>query len=179
MASELGVERRALLITGTVGVGKTSVADAASGALTRARIPHAVVDLDRLCQFWPAPADDPFNLGLQLRNLRALARNHFEAGARRLVLAGVVECRRDRARYRAAVGAELSVCRLTADPAALRERLVRRHHDDEDGLRWHLRRAGELTGILDRARPEDFSVDTSGRSVIEVAGAVLEAAGRR
>ncbi|MBB1262061.1 AAA family ATPase [Streptomyces alkaliterrae] len=179
MVPEPRAERRALLITGTVGAGKTTVADLLSDRLAESGVPHAVVDLDRLCQFWPPPADDPFNFELQLRNLRALARNHFEAGARRLVLAGVVERHRDRERYRAAVGAELSVCRLTAAPAVLRERLIRRHHDDADGLRRHLRRAGELTRVLDRARPEDFRVDTTGRPAAVVAAAVSEAVGRR
>jgi hypothetical protein len=34
------------LITGTVGTGKTSVADAAGDLLAGARLPHAVIDLD-------------------------------------------------------------------------------------------------------------------------------------
>jgi Ni2+-binding GTPase involved in maturation of urease and hydrogenase len=49
----------AVLITGTVGAGKTSVAAAAGSILAEARIPHAVIDLDALTQSWPAPPDDP------------------------------------------------------------------------------------------------------------------------
>ena len=84
-------EAAALLITGTVGAGKTSVAEAAGELLAERRTPHAVIDLDGLRRFWPAPEDDPFSLGLTLRNLRDVARNFLNAGARRLVLAGVVE----------------------------------------------------------------------------------------
>ncbi|MGW1345730.1 hypothetical protein ACWCOV_32090 [Kribbella sp. NPDC002412] len=93
----------ALLITGTVGAGKTSVAAAVGSILAEARIPHAVIDLDALSQSWPPPPGDPFNLAMELRNLDSLARNYLSAGACRLVVSGVVETTAARARYRAAL----------------------------------------------------------------------------
>jgi adenylylsulfate kinase len=84
---------RTLLITGPVGVGKTTVAEAIGDQLSKTGTPHAVVDLDWLSKCWPAPSSDPFHFELQLRNLRAVTRNCAKAGARRLVLAGVVESR--------------------------------------------------------------------------------------
>ena len=168
---------RALLITGPVGVGKTSVAEAVGDLLAGAAIPHAVIDLDWLACYWPSPTDDPFNFALELRNLRSLARNYLDAGADRMVLAGVVESRAGRERYAEAIGVDLAVCRLSADLAVIRQRLIQRHGSgDDDGLRWHLRRSRELEQILDLAGVEDFTVTTD-RPVADVAKAVATATG--
>lgn len=83
---------RALLINGTVGVGKTTVAEAVGDLLAEAGTAHAVLDLDWLRQSWPAPPGDRFNFNMLLRNLRSIAGNYLDAGATRLVL-----MRRDRA----------------------------------------------------------------------------------
>lgn len=168
---------RALLITGPVGVGKTAVAEAVGDLLAGAAIPHAVIDLDWLACYWPSATDDRFNFALQLRNLRSVARNYLDAGADRLVLAGVVESRAGRERYAEAIGVDLAVCRLRADLAVIRQRLIRRHGSgDDDGLRWHLRRSRELEQILDLAGVEDFTV-TADRPVADVAKAVATATG--
>ncbi|WP_351235375.1 hypothetical protein [Streptomyces sp. NPDC002133] len=171
------LEPRALLINGTVGVGKTSVAEAVGGLLTDVAVPNAVIDLDWLRQSWPAPAGDRFNFGMMLRNLRSIAGNYRAAGAVRLILAGVVEDMDDRKQCGDAVGIELSVCRLQVELPVVHQRLSRRHENEPEALRWHLDRSGELAGILDRARVDDFTVDATTRSVGEVATAVIEAAG--
>ncbi|SDJ46248.1 hypothetical protein [Streptomyces indicus] len=167
----------ALLLTGTVGVGKTSVADELGDRLATAGVPHGVIDLDRLSQAWPAPADDPFNAALMLRNLKAVAANYLAAGARHLVLAGVAEDETDRGRLADALGVPLAVCRLTVQLPVVHERLRHRHEDRPDDLAWHLKRSGELAAILDRARVEDFTVDATHAPVGEVADVVLAGAG--
>ncbi|WP_086665683.1 AAA family ATPase [Lentzea kentuckyensis] len=161
---------KALLVTGPVGVGKTTVAEAVGDWLAAASVPHAVIDLDWLRFSRPSPADDPFNLELELRNLRAVARNYAEAGAHRLVLAGVLERRADRARYAEAIGTKLTVCRLTADLSVIRKRLTARHH--ESALQWHLNRAEELEKIFAEAWVEDFVV-AADQPVAEVAQDVV------
>lgn len=171
------LEPRSLLITGTVGVGKTTVAEAVSKRLGDRRVTNAVIDLDWLRQWWPAPPDDPFNFALMLHNLRSVARNYLAAGAVRLVLAGVVEDQEGRKLCGDAVGIELAVCRLHVDLTVNHQRLSRRHENEPEALQWHLARSGELAGILDQAKVEDFTVDATTRSVPEVAAAVIEAAG--
>jgi hypothetical protein len=69
----------ALLITGTVGSGKTS---AAGDLLTARRIPNAVIDVDWLRRCWPSPPGDRFNGALTLRNLNAVTRNFVDAASR-------------------------------------------------------------------------------------------------
>jgi adenylylsulfate kinase-like enzyme len=166
---------RALLITGTVGSGKTSTADALGDLLAQAKIANAVVDVDWLRRSWPCPPDDPFNVGITLRNLHAVARNYIEAGVIRLVLAGVVESRAERDAYQAALGVPLTVCRLRVDLGTVQQRLTRRHEDDADGLQWHLDRSGELEHIFQQARVEDVAIDATTNSVCQVAQAVMAA----
>ncbi|MER6610286.1 hypothetical protein ABT282_31365 [Streptomyces sp. NPDC000927] len=177
MRAERSPEPRALLINGTVGVGKTSVAESVGDLLTHAGIPNAVIDLDWLRQSWPTPSEDPFNFGMMLRNLRSIAGNYLAAGADRLVLAGVIENQEDRKLCGDAVGAELSVCRLRAELPVIHQRLTRRHDGEPEVLRWHLARAGELAGILERAAADDFTVDATTRPVGEVAAEVTTKAG--
>ncbi|ACQ78330.1 conserved hypothetical protein [Beutenbergia cavernae DSM 12333] len=152
----------AVLVTGTVGVGKTSVGESLSAYLEHAQVSHALIDTDAVRRMWPSPADDPFHLALELANVAAVAANYRGAGAQRFVVTGVLERGEDRARYAEALGAErLFVARLTADEHVVRRRLIARHDDDPDGLRWHLARRGELEAILDAAQLEDVLVDTT------------------
>ncbi|MFG2594854.1 AAA family ATPase [Streptomyces sp. NPDC048462] len=167
----------ALLINGTVGVGKTTAAEAVGELLADAGVPHAVLDLDSLRQSWPAPPGDRFNFGMLLRNVRSIAANYLDAGAARLVLAGVIEQPDERRRLADAVGVELTVCRLRAGPGVLRERLTRRHEGETEALRWHLDRSGELDAILDRSTVDDFVVDTTTGPVTGIAASVVERAG--
>ena len=162
---------KALLITGPVGVGKTTVAEAVGGRLAEAKVPHAVIDLDWLSSCWPAPDSDPFHFELRLRNLRAVVGNYVETGVHRIVLAGVVESQADRLRYAEVVGGKLNVCRLKADLSVVHRRLSQRHLDEAD-LRWHLNRADELEMLYAASWVEDYVVDAD-QSVADVAQDVI------
>jgi adenylylsulfate kinase len=171
-----GTDARALLLTGTVGSGKTSVADAVGDLLSGAGTANAVIDVDWLRRSWPCPPEDPFNSRMALRNLRAVAQNYLQAGTARLVLAGVIESRTERNAYQEAVTVPLTVCRLRVELPTIRQRLIRRHEHD-DGLRWHLDRSGELDQILEQAQVEDLVVDATTTSIRQVAEAVMVAIG--
>ncbi|MEU4423755.1 adenylyl-sulfate kinase [Actinoplanes sp. NPDC024001] len=162
-----------MLITGTVGAGKTSVAEAVGDLLSGQGTPHAVIDLDWLRRCWPAPAGDPFNNAITLRNLRAVGANFVAAGARRLVLAGVIESRAERDAHQEVLGVPLVVCRLHVDLSVVRDRLRRRNPSEP----WFLDRAAALDQILRREKVEDTVIDASTGSVSEVATAVCEAIG--
>ncbi len=84
-----------LLVTGPVGVGKTTVGSEISALLNRAGEPHAFVDMDSLRWCHPSPPHDPFNIALAMRNLAAVWANFRAAGAGRLILADVLESRDD------------------------------------------------------------------------------------
>ena len=167
----------ALLLTGTVGVGKSTTADRVADRLQAFCIPHAVIDLDEIRRFWPTPNGDRFGSEMGLLNLSSLVDNYVAGGAERLVLAGVCETRRDRAAFEAVLGVPLTVCRLRAQTDTLHARLGDRHVDDESGLEWHLARAGELDGILDASGVADIEVAVDGLTRDDVATSVLKAIG--
>jgi len=169
-------EARCLLLTGTVGAGKTTTASAVGDLLRERGVPHAVVDLDELRRAWPAPPDDPFNSELERANLAAVAANHRRAGAERLVLAGVVETPAMRAVYERCVGLPIVVCRLRVDLGRVRERLVGRHAPGVE-RDWHLHRSGELDRVLDDEEPADVVVDVADDPPAVVAAMVLNSIG--
>lgn len=168
--------RDALLLTGTVGAGKTTTAFAIGELLAQARIPHAVIDLDELRRMWPAPPEDPFHTRLELANLRQVAATYRRAGARRLVLAGVLEGPGARGGYEEALGGPVLVCRLRAELDRLLARLHDRH-EPGPARDWHLARSGELAAILEAEDDADLVLDVADRTPGEVARQVLAAAG--
>ena len=164
-----------LIISGSMGAGKTTVLSEASDLLVEAGVPHAVIDLDWLGQM--NPRQDPFGQRLIFANLATIWPNYVAAGAERLIVARVVEDRSELDQYRTAVlGAEPVVCRLTAPVGLMHERL--RTREPGMNLEHALRRAAELDGILERAGVEDFTVDNGpGRHIGDVAREVLVRAG--
>jgi adenylylsulfate kinase len=161
-----------LVITGPVGVGKTTVAGAISEILSEKDVAHAVVDLDWLRWCYPTPSHDPFHTALGLRNLTAVWANYRAAGAERLVLVDIVETRAMLAEYRAAVpGAHISVVRLRASLPTILSRLDRR--EVGASLAWHRQRAADLIMLMEHHRIEDLVVDTEGKPVMDIAWEVL------
>jgi adenylylsulfate kinase-like enzyme len=168
----------AVLLTGTVGAGKTTTMHALGALLAERGIAHALVDADAVRLLYPAPPDDPFQQALELANLRDMSRNFRAAGARLLVAAAVVEHADDVPRYADALGArDLLVVRLTVDADSGEARLRSRHADDPDGLAWHRARAPELAAILAQAELGGETVDTTSRTTAEVAALVADHAG--
>jgi hypothetical protein len=169
-----------VILTGTVGAGKTTTLHALGALLAARSVPHALVDADAVRLLHPAPADDPFQQEVELRNLRDLSRNYREAGARVVLVATVIERAAGLPRYAEALGSRAPLLvRLVADPAAVLSRLDARHTDDADAaaLAWHRARAPELAGIIDTAGLGGLVVDTASRTPADVAALVAEHAG--
>lgn len=163
-----------VLITGTVGSGKTSTAYAVGQLLRASQVPHAVIDLDELRRCWPAPPDDPFNTALEAANLRSVSDNYRRAGVARFVVAGVVEGAGALQRYSEALGCPVVLVRLRVDLHRVRERLLERHEpgDERD---WHLSRSGQLDGILDEENAASITIDVSSEPLDSVARRVITA----
>src|ERR1700730_7905250 len=89
-----------LVISGSMGAGKTTVLGEASDILTLSGIAHAAVDLDALGMVsLPGGALND----LAFRNLAAVWENYASAGVRRLLIACAVESRAELDQIRAAV----------------------------------------------------------------------------
>ncbi len=172
-----GAATRVLVVSGTVGAGKTTVAQAVVDLLRERGVPYGMVDVDALRRAYPTEADDPLGQAVALDHLAAMAGVFARRGYRHLVLADVVERAADRELYeRAFDGGEVTVVRLTAPEPVRRARIDAR----EDGAwrEWHLARTVELDTILEAAGADDAVVRNDGnRTPVEVAAEVLRAVG--
>ncbi len=165
-----------LIITGPVGVGKTSVANELSNLLEELTVPHVCVDMDALRSAYPPPPNDRFNLALGYKNLSAVWENCRLTGATHLVLADVIESSEQRSEYQDAVpGAAVLIARLRASASTLTARVGKRELGH--GYTWHAARAIELAAQMDRDQLEDFVVETEQRTVTEIAQAIVDRIG--
>lgn len=113
-----------LLLSGSMGAGKTTIMGEISDLLIEANVSHACVDFDGLSLIHPRAADDPHGFALAFRNLSSIWTNYRAAGIERLVIAAVVERRSELAHYEEAVpGAEIVLARLLAPIATMHDRL--------------------------------------------------------
>ncbi len=164
-----------LVITGPVGVGKTSVARAISDLLGNAAVAHTMIDMDMLRWCYPSNPADPFHGQLGLQNLAAVWANYQAAGAQRVVMADVVETLTTVAQYEKAIpGAVVTVARLHAPVATLHARLAGRETGAD--LEWHQNRAIELAAQMEETALEDLRVDTEGKTVPEIAQEIIDRA---
>jgi adenylylsulfate kinase len=163
-----------LIITGTMGAGKTTVLAEASDILALRRIVHAAIDLDALgVGYLSAKAQ---NDGVMYSNLQSMRENYAALGVRRFLVARAIEDHAELERCRDAVStANMNICRLIASMTTMQQRVKMR----EPGMwqREFVARVEELNAILDRARLEDFVVVNEDRPVIEVAHEMLVRAG--
>ncbi|MER6556507.1 AAA family ATPase [Streptomyces sp. NPDC001027] len=151
-----------LWLCGPPGVGKTTVAWEMHSHLTRAGIESGFVDIDQLGICYPEPAGDRGRHRMKARNVDAVVAGFRAAGARCLIVSGVVD---------PACGvhvdlipqAAVTVCRLRADREVLRQRFTGRGGPAES-VDEVLREAD----ALDASTFADACVDTSGLPVHEV-----------
>jgi hypothetical protein len=169
------MQRKSLLvITGSMGAGKSSVLGEASDLLTQQNIQHAAIDLDAfgLAHLGSGVSND----AVMYRNLHDVCKNYACLGVGRFLVARAMENHAALEGCRRAVSARSTVvCRLTAKIETMRQRVKRR----ESGVlqKQLTARVAKLNAILDRAQLEDFAVVTDARSVTEIAQEMLLRAG--
>jgi dephospho-CoA kinase len=159
-------------ITGTVGSGKTVLAEAISNAIEERGVKHALISIDWLAQSLPAAEDDPFGDRLAAQNLSAIWPNFVATGIRYAVIEGVIETPELHRLFRSSLpGADITVVRVAAPQPVVEQRINEREIGDY--LERLLARSAELTPILETAAVEDFTVSNDGRPIQEVAAEVL------
>jgi hypothetical protein len=163
-----------LIITGTMGAGKTTVLGEASDILALQHITHAAIDLDALgLAYLPSAAS---NDDVMYRNLHALCKNYDSVGVNRLLVARAMESRAElELCCRVVAATRTVVCRLIAAIETMQKRVEAR----ELGLARlkYVARVAALNDILVGARLEDFTVTNENRSPSDAARETLEAAG--
>ena len=161
-----------LIISGSMGAGKSTVLAEASDILCAEGVTHAAIDLDALT-IGHLPPNATFLLE---RNLAALWNNYAKFGIRRVILAGAMETPERLAEIRAAIpGARIIVARVLASLRTMQHRVRWR----ERGMLQSefIERVSLLEAELDAAGLHDFVVDNEARPVTAVADEVLTKAG--
>ena len=163
----------AVVITGTVGVGKTTVMGAISEVLEGQGIRDAAIDQDALRCVHPQPDGDRFGSRLGLRNLAAIWPNLREVGLGCVLVADVVEDPNQSAQYEEAMpGTTATVVRLVVPMPLILKRLEGR--ETGESLAWSQHRAPELHGIQERAGVGDVVIHVGERSPAEVSEEILQ-----
>lgn len=161
-----------LIVSGPVGVGKTSSAEEVSNVLVGRSVPHTLLDLDCLAETYPRELNDRYGSKLMLTNLRSVWRNCAAAGSKNLVLARVIETETDKDAIAECIPhAATVVCRLQARNETLVTRVRKR--EIGTGAQWHEQRSLELAASLKNGAPADFVVDTDGKSIVNVANEIV------
>jgi len=161
----------AVLITGGLATGKTTVSTAVGDLLEAQGIAGCVVDLDWLCWAWSPRLDSPGLHRLLCDNLRTLVPRLLAEGLNRLVLCRTLlepEHIRD---VRDAVGLRMQVVRLTVSHEEAEQRL--RQRDSGQALATHLSELGSFAAAAELAAIGAPVVDTTGRATEDVANELL------
>ena len=164
---------KVIVISGSMGSGKTTVLAEASDLLAARGVVHAAIDLDAL-GIAHVPGGE--RIDLIHRNLASIWENYAAAGVTRLLLAEAVESRAELDRIQNAIpGSTVVVCRLRARLETMQQRVSVR----EPGMlrEQFVARVAELDTLLDRAQLEDFSLVNDDGAVTDVARELLVRAG--
>jgi hypothetical protein len=162
-------EPRILVISGSMGAGKTTVMGEASDLLSARQIVHAAFDLDALGLVL---LPERQSRQLHYLNLAAIYHNCLEAGIDRFLIAAAIESEEVLSDLTNVLNhAPVTVCRLIASLETMVDRLRTR----EVGIRQHefLERSRVLNSILDAAGVEDFAIENEGHNVTSVAEEML------
>lgn len=141
-----------LFLNGTVGVGKTSVANSIMEFLHTEGVANACIDMDALRDFYPRPQNDPFGVAMGYKNLASLVKNYQSSGIETFIIPTVLEEQNDLLHYEQVFGddAKITVVRLVAPLDIVEQRLRKRETGAQ--LDWSLNRAPELHAILERSQ---------------------------
>lgn len=177
----LDLPTRVLVVTGSLGAGKTSVGAAIHEELAARGARTAFLDADALVQSYPATDQDPANLALLHESLAALAPLHRARGIGSLVLACAVEEPDERTALARTLGgtsgdAEIEMVRVTASVETRIARIEARPASARWSA-WARQRTVELEELLEASVVEDVVVDTEGRTPGEAAVEALDAVG--
>jgi predicted kinase len=174
MNDKVALTSRLLLITGTMGAGKSTVMGEASDLLAMRHIEHAAIDVDTLGVAYLSSATS--NDEAMYANLACVGNNYARLGVRRFLMAMALEGPAELAQCRNATSAgETFICRLTANLATMEQRVAAR----EPGILQaeFVARVGKLNSILNLACLENFTIENENRPVTEVAHEMLLRAG--
>lgn len=162
-----------VLLTGTSGVGKSTVASEVFELLVAKERGAAFIDLDALAKCDAGEDDGFFGSVVMAENLASVWPNYRRRGVTKLVLARAVPDLVELERVRTSLpDVRLTVALIVANAEQLRTRLSTRDHGERAGR--YLAGAVELQDRMQQAGVADFTINNDGgRSVPSVARDVI------
>jgi hypothetical protein len=160
-----------MIISGAVGVGKTTVAYEVRLRLRDAGISHVLID-DEFALFYPYPDGDPRGEVVRIQALAALSKIYARAGVERLIIARAVEdSSAVAAIVRAVPGAAPEIYQLVAPLDIISERIeTKRVPSARD---WCVERAAELITLWHDNPLDATIIDSRDRSPSAVADEIV------
>lgn len=168
--------RQAIVITGPVGSGKTTVMATLTEIMEEQNTSCAGIDMDHFRWFFPKQPGDPFGGDVGRKNLAFLAANYRSVGIPVLAIADLVEKEEDRQKLAEALpDFEVTLIRLSVPMHLIEKRL--RERESMDRLPWYLERAPELEHIMAARDVGDIVIDVGERTPREVAAEIARRLG--
>ena len=123
-AAKERLDTEVVVLTGSMGAGKSTVLAEMSDVLTQHHIVHAAIDVDSLAI---VNMPDAERLQLERQNLRCVCKNCLNAGITRFIVALAVETIEQLTFLQQILGPmDLRVCRLRAPTATMEKRVQAR-----------------------------------------------------
>jgi hypothetical protein len=154
------VLRKAVLVTGLYGAGKSSLVAEMAERLERADLSYGAIDVDWLAWYHLPSTDAPPAGDLRSMNLAYVADRYLAAGVNRLILAEAAMTDDDVGALKRLIPCPVAVVRLDVGIDTIEQRLgvdptIGRLADLDVARDWAARGAGRVTAdlILDGAAP--------------------------
>jgi GTPase SAR1 family protein len=161
-----------LVLNGSPGSGKTTLANAIAERLREMDIPHAVIDVDELARVYPEVGGS-----IGWRNLRAVWPNYAALPNLKVIIPVCIDSTRDLEELQNATpSSSFTVCELVADELVLKDRVTRREPNEY----WQTKLRNLVERYLEKdstAKLGDFRVRTDNGSVDEAAREILNRLG--
>lgn len=158
-----------LVLNGSPGVGKSTIASAISDILEKDNIAHAVIDFDELGRVYPENAD------IKWMNLTSVCANYMKVpNLDKLIIPIAIDSEEVLSRLKGCLpGAEWIVCELVADREVLLKRVTEREPDEywREKLRDLVNRYADRDEVL---KFGELKIKTDPGSVHDTAKEVIQ-----
>lgn len=166
-------KRNAIVITGPVGSGKTTVMASLTEILEEQNVSCAGIDMDHLRWFFPKLPGHPYGGQVGRKNLAFLAANYRSVGVEVLCIADLIPGKEDRQKLVDTLpDFTVHVIRLSVPMELVEKRL--RERETLERLPWYLDRAPKMERMMDARNVGDIVIDVGERDARDVATEIAE-----